>query len=114
MEKIDARTQSQDVQEAQRYQIVRLRESGRSNRETSDIVGVSESHCSKVWQRYKKLGPESLSKGQRGRRQGEQRDLTLEQEAEIKKLLIDVLDDLVEPAVLLVDKEARKDRARHR
>jgi len=63
MEKIDARTLSQDVQEAQRLQIVRLRESGRSNKETAEIVGVSQSHSSTVWQRYKKQGTESLVKG---------------------------------------------------
>lgn len=89
MEKTDARTLSQDVQEAQRIQIVRLREAGRSNKETAEIVGVSQAHSSTVWQRYKKQGPESLVKGKRGRRQGEQRDLTPEQEAEIKKLMID-------------------------
>ena len=108
MEKIDARTHSQDVQEAQRYQIVRLRESGRSNRETSEIVGVSESHCSKVWQRYKKLGPESLSKGQRGRRHGEQRDLTHEQEAEIKKLLIDKAPNQLKLSYALWTRDAVK------
>lgn len=89
MKKIDSRTLTQDVQEAQRLQIVRLREAGRSNKETAEIVGASPTHCSTVWQRYKKQGPESLVKGKRGRRHGEQRDLTSEQEAEIKKLLID-------------------------
>jgi transposase len=89
MKKTDARTLSQEVQEAQRLQIVRLREAGRSNKETAEIVGVSQSHSSTVWQRYKKQGTESLVKGKRGRRQGAQRDLTSEQEAEIKKLLID-------------------------
>ncbi len=89
MEKIDSRTLKQDVQEAQRHQVVRLRKAGRPNRETADIVGISESHCSKVWQRYKKEGPDSIAKGKRGRRQGERRDLTPEQEAEIKRLIID-------------------------
>ena len=89
MEKTDARTLSQDVQEAHRLQIVRLRETGRSNKETAEIVGVSQAHCSTIWQRYKKQGLESIVKGKRGRRQGEHRDLTPEQEAEIKKLMID-------------------------
>jgi transposase len=67
MEKIDARTFSQEVQEAQRLQIVRLRKSGRTNNETAEIVGVSVFHSSKVWQRYQKQGKESLAKGTRGR-----------------------------------------------
>jgi len=68
MKKTDARTLSQDVQEAQRIQIIRLRESG--------IVGESKPHCSTVWQRYMKQVPESLVKSHGG-----QRDLTPEQEA---------------------------------
>lgn len=89
MKKIDARTLKQDVQEAQRQQIARLRESGRPNKETAEIVGVSESHSSRVWQRYKNKGAESLVKGIRGRTHGDQRNLTSEQEAEIKRLIID-------------------------
>src|SRR5664279_516577 len=106
MKKIDARTLSQDVQEVQRQQIVRLRKLGRSNRETAEIVGVSESHCSKVWQRYKKEGPESLAKGQRGRRHGAKRDLTPEQEAEIKKLLIDKTPNQLKLSFALWTREA--------
>jgi transposase len=89
MKKIDARTLKQEVQEAQRQQIVRLRQAGRSNMETAEIVGVSESHCSRVWTRYKKAGSDSIKKGKRGRRHGEQRELTPDQEAEIKRLIID-------------------------
>ena len=89
MKKIDARTLKQDVQEAQRQQIVRLRKSGRPNKETAEIVGVSESHCSRVWQRFKNKGAKSLVKGTRGRSHGDQRNLTSAQEAELKRLIID-------------------------
>jgi transposase len=106
MKKIDARTLNQDVQEAQRLQIVRLRESGRPNNETAEIVGVSQAHSSNVWQRYKKQGPESLVKGQRGRRHGAQRDLTPEQEAEIKKLLIDKTPNQLKLSFALWTREA--------
>lgn len=89
MEKIDARTLNQEAQEALRNQIVRLRKAGRPHKEIADIVGVTESHCSRVWTRYQKGGASSVAKGKRGRRQGEQRKLSVEQEAEIKRLIID-------------------------
>ncbi len=89
MEKIDARTLTQDAQEAQRRQIIRLRKSGRANKEVAEIVGVSPGHCSRVWKRYQEQGAIAVAKGKRGRRHGEQRTLTAEQEATVKRLLID-------------------------
>ena len=108
MEKTDARTLTQDVQESQRLQIVLLREAGRSNKETAEIAGKNQTHCSTVWQRYKKQGPESLVKGKRGRRHGEQRDLTPEQEAEIKKLMIDKAPNQLKLAYALWTRDAVK------
>ncbi len=89
MEKTDARTLTQEAQEALRKQIVRLRQAGRPNKDIAEIVGVSESHCSRVWKRYQKDGANAVAKGKRGRRHGDQRTLTAEQEADIKRLLID-------------------------
>lgn len=64
-----------------RNQIVRLRKSGRSHKDIANIVGVSESHCSRVWTRFQKGGAILVAKGKRGRRQGEWRNLSVEQEA---------------------------------
>lgn len=93
MEKIDARTLKQEVQQALREQIIRLRKEGRTNREVAKIVGVSERHSSMTWQRYQREGRQALKVGTRGRRQGESRKLTAEQEAGIRKLLIDKTPD---------------------
>jgi transposase len=89
MEKTDARTLTQEAQQALRKQIVRLRKAGQPNKDIAEIVGVSESHCSRVWKRYQKDGANAVAKGKRGRRHGDQRTLTAEQEADIKCLLID-------------------------
>lgn len=89
MEKTDARTLTQEAQEALRKQIVRLRKSGRPNKEVAEIVGVSKSHCSRVWKRYQQNGIGAVAKGKRGRRNGDKRTLTTEQEATIKRFLID-------------------------
>jgi transposase len=93
MEKTDARKHSKDVQQELRKQVIRLRKQGRSNRDVAQIVGVSERHASVTWQSYKKSGSEAIKLGQRGRRTGEQRKLSLEQEADIRHFLIDKTPD---------------------
>lgn len=106
MEKIDARTLSQEAQELQRKQIIRLRKSGRSHKDIAEIVGVSQSHCSRVWSRYQKDGAKAISKGQRGRRHGDQRQLTPEQEETLKRSLIDKRPDQLKLSFALWTREA--------
>ncbi len=93
MEKPDARKLSQDVQYALRKQIVRLRRQGRSNKEVAQIIGATERHTSKIWQKYLREGSFAIKLGQRGRRHGGSRKLTSEQELEVKKLLVDKTPD---------------------
>lgn len=106
MEKTDARTLTQEAQEALRKQIVRLRKAGRANKEVAEIVGVSPGHCSRVWKRYQKDGANAVAKGKRGRRHGDQRTLTTEQEETIKRLLIDKAPSQLKLSFALWTREA--------
>lgn len=87
MENIDLRKLSAGAQQQLRYQVIRLRKQGRSNKEISAITGVCYYTCSKWWSLYKKEGIKSLKIRRRGRRFGSCRRLNQEQEKEIQKAL---------------------------
>ena len=89
MENTDARKHSPETQHQIRKQIIRLREKGFSNKAVAEGVGISESHASTIWQRYKKEGNKAIKLGKRGRRSGEQRTLSVDQEKQVQKALID-------------------------
>lgn len=93
MEKTDARKLKPETQYELRKQVVRLRKKGKSNQEISETVGLCATHVSTIWQLYQKGGLEALKPKVRGRKHGEQRNLTAEQEAVVKKLLVDKTPD---------------------
>ena len=85
MEKIDARKHSPETQYESRKQVVRLRKQGISNKAIAAGVGISEGRASKIWRSYMKEGSKAISLGKRGRRTGEKRTLTNEQETQMKR-----------------------------
>lgn len=89
MEKKDARTHNQETQFELRKQVVRLRKKGLDNRSVAEMVGISATHCSTIWQKYLKGGIEAIKPGVRGRRHGDKRRLTAEQEEQVQDMLID-------------------------
>src|SRR5512137_1481866 len=93
MEKTDTRKLSPETQYELRKQVVRLRKKGKSNQEIAEIVGVYHTHVSTIWQAYQKGGLDALKPKVRGRKHGEQRNLTTDQEATVKKLLVDKTPD---------------------
>ena len=93
MEKVDARTLTPETQYETRKQVIRLRKKGFSNKDVAEGLGISSSHASTIWQNYKKNGDKSIKLGRRGRRPGEKRSLTAEQEKEIKQALVDKTPD---------------------
>ena len=93
METIDARQHNQPTQYELRKQIVRLRKKGLSPTAVAELVGISAPHVSTLWQKYLKGGIEAIRPGVRGRRHGEQRTLSNEQEKDLRALLIDKTPD---------------------
>ncbi len=87
MEKIDARKLKNEVQQAIRNQVIRLRKQGKKNKDVAEFLGISPQHTSTLWQKYRKGGKKEITLGRRGRRHGEQRTLTEEQERHIQKLV---------------------------
>jgi Transposase and inactivated derivatives len=63
-------------------------QSGKTGRETAKLLGVSEAYVSKVKKAYKNDGIAGLVVRKRGRRHGDKRLLTPEQEEEIQYILV--------------------------
>ena len=93
MEKTDIRKLSSETQYELRKQVVRLKQIGRSGLEISEVTGLSPSHISRIWRGFQKGGSSSLKLKARGRRTGEHRILSPEQEKELKGLMIDRTPD---------------------
>jgi len=108
MEKIDARRHSPETQYEIRKQVARLRKQGLSNKAVVAGVGISEGRASKIWRSYVKEGSKAIRLGQRGRRTGEKRTLTTEQETQIKRSLIDKTPDQLKLPFALWTRDAVK------
>lgn len=93
MEKIDGRKLKKDVQQALRDQVVRLRKQGKANKDVAEYLAMNPQQCSRIWQKYERGGKKEILLGRRGRRHGEKRSLTEEQERGVRKLIVDKTPD---------------------
>lgn len=89
MEKEDARSLSSAEQHERRRQVIRAYKRGRSRTQIAEEVGLSYTAVSKTIARYEALGSAGLAPRKRGRRTGEDRALTEEQEQAIQRLICD-------------------------
>ena len=106
MEKIDARKLKKEVQQALRDQVVRLRKQGKANKDVAEFLGMTPQHSSTIWQRYVRGGKKEIILGARGRRHGEKRSLTEEQERYVQKAIIDRTPDQLKFSFALWTREA--------
>ena len=85
----DAKHASPEVQYQLRKSIVRLSRTGKTGKEIAKLLDVSEGHVSGVLKAYKTGGNAAIALKKRGRRKGDKRILTPEQEREIRSIIID-------------------------
>lgn len=106
MEKIDGRKLKKDVQQALRDQVVRLRKQGKANKDVAEYLAMNPEQCSRIWQKYERGGKKEILLGTRGRRHGEKRSLTEEQERRVQKLIVDKTPDQLKFPFALWTREA--------
>ena len=83
-----------------------MRTKGMTRTEIAEIAGVSVGHVSRVWSAYQKEGNEGIKLKKRGAPIGSRRTLTLEQEREIQKTLVDKTPDQIKFPWALWTREA--------
>lgn len=89
MEKDDARKLSPAEQHERRRQVIRAHKRGRTRAQIATEVGLSHTAVTKVIARYESEGAAGLAPRKRGRRSGEDRALSAEQEDAVRRIICD-------------------------
>ena len=89
MDKDDARKLSPAEQHERRRQVIRAHKRGRTKTQIAEGIGLSYTAVSKVIARYEAEGIGALAPRTRGRRSGEDRALTVEQEEKVQRIICD-------------------------
>ncbi len=93
MKTTDARLKSTEVQQHIREQIITLFNQGRSRKEIAQILGVNYYTVQKLIKLWQRDGDSALKIGDRGRREGSGRSLSLAQERTVQSMIGDKMPD---------------------
>ena len=88
-ERTNAKQAGADVQYKIRKDIIRLTKAGKTGKEIAKLLDVSEGHVSGVKKAYRQGGMQVLAPKRHGRKLGEKRTLSPQQEREICSCIID-------------------------
>ena len=114
MEKIDARSIGREAQQQLRHQAIRLRKSGRTHADIAEIVGVHPSTVRQWCKTYEHEGAKGVQLKKRGRKPGQKRTLSPEQEREIQRLITDKTPDQLKMPFALWTRPAIRELIRQR
>ena len=106
MEKSDARKLKPEVQQPLRNQAARLFKKGWKNQKIAEALGVSHVSVGRWRTAYTQNGSKGLKLGKRGRRIGALRTLSLDQEKEIQKAIMDKCPDQLKLPFALWNRKA--------
>ncbi|MCP4722570.1 MAG: IS630 family transposase, partial [Desulfobacteraceae bacterium] len=93
MEKRDARKLSTQAQQELREMAIRLKESGKTYKAIAEIVHVQPTTICAWYKAYQRGGKKAIKIKKRGRPSGSCRTLTLTQEEEVQKAIVDKCPD---------------------
>ena len=89
MERINLRTVSPETRQIIKKQVIALLKKGIQHSEIADTIGISKPAVDKISAAFKAKGGACVKEKKRGRKYGEKRQLSPEQEKEIRQILID-------------------------
>lgn len=109
MEKTDLRKLSDEARTALIKTGIRMIKQGKTQGEVASVLGCHPQTVYNWWRAYKEEGIKSLKPGKRGRRYGEKRRLTQDQEKALKKMLIEKYPDQLKLPYALWTRKAVKE-----
>lgn len=89
MEKINLTSVNSETREIIKKQVVSMLKKGKKHTEIAETVGISKYAVDRISSMYKRKGTSYIKEKKRGRKFGEKRLLTPEQEKEIQRIIID-------------------------
>ena len=106
MEATDMRSLSRDARHERRVQVIRLRKAGHTYDEIALQTGLSRTGVFDICKRHEAAGPKALRDAPNGRKTGDGRLLTVQQEALIRRLIADKTPDQLKMVYALWTRQA--------
>jgi len=109
MEKIDLRKLAPAALQEKKEQVIRLKQKGFIGKQIEELTLISANQVSKIWRAFEKGGIKAIKPKTRGRRKGEGKLLSTEQEREIRKIIIDKTPEQMKLSFMLWTRQAISD-----
>jgi len=106
---VDFRNIKDETRDELRLRAIKMIKAGISQKEAADFIGCHKNTVNTWWKKYNQCGNSGLKSTQRGRKTGEHRLLSIEQEKFIQKSIIDKMPDQLKLSYALWTRKAVKD-----